>query len=109
MSYELLSKLFYKDQDIFDSEYKKRKENPYTTVSLGLEIHGHEAFYVSIPEFTAITSRLYKKLSELNKLCIELPQVAYESYERKCLIDEIILSNDIEGVRSTRREITRCV
>lgn len=104
MGYELLSKLYYKDSQLFENEYVQRKDGPYS-VSLGLDIHGHEAFYVNIPDFINIASRLYKKLSELNKLCAELPAVAYESYERNCLIDEIILSNDIEGIRSTRKEI----
>ena len=104
MGYELLSKLYYKDIQLFDKEYVQRKDGPYS-VSLGFDIHGHEAFYVNIPDFVTMTSRLYKKLSEINKLCDALPKVAYKSYERNCLIDEIILSNDIEGIRSTRKEI----
>lgn len=104
MSYELLGKLYYKDKALFDSEYEQRKNGP-CSVSLGFNIHGHEAFYVNTLDFVPMISRLYKKLSELDKLCVQLPQVAYESYQRNCLIDEIILSNDIEGVRSTRKEI----
>lgn len=34
-----------------------------------------------------------------------LPQRAVEQYMDKCLIDEIVLTNGIEGVHSTRREI----
>lgn len=104
MSYELLNKLYYKDYDLFNREYNLRKNGPFS-VSLQLNIHEHEAFFVNIPEFITITSRLYKKLSDLNKFRSMLPGVAYQSYERNCLIDEIILSNDIEGVRSTRKEI----
>lgn len=104
MNYEYLNKLYYKDKHLFEKEYEYRKNSPYS-VSLDLEINGGEAFYVNLPDFMTQIPTLYKKYAELNKLCIELPRVAYESYERKCLIDEIILSNDIEGIRSTRKEI----
>lgn len=104
MSYELLNKLYYKNKDSFESEYLMRKNSLYST-SLNLDIHGHEAFFVNIPEFITITARIYKKFSNLNTLCNKLPKVAYECYERNCLIDEIILTNDIEGIRSTRKEV----
>lgn len=104
MSYELLSKLYYKDKATFEAEYKRRKEGGYA-VSLGLDIHDNEAFFVLIPEFINITTRIYKKFSQLSVLCTEVPGVAYKSYEKNCLIDEIILSNDIEGIRSTRKEV----
>lgn len=104
MSYELLNKLYYKDRQLFEKEYEYRKNTPYS-VSLGLEINGGEAFYVNLPEFITQIPKLYKKYAELSRLCAELPGVAFESYQRKCLIDEIILTNDIEGVRSTRKEI----
>ena len=104
MNYELLSKLYYKDKETFEAEYKKRKEGEYS-VSLGLDIHDHEAFFVLIPEFINITTRIYKKFSKLSILCMEVPQVAYKAYEIKCLIDEIILSNEIEGIHSTRKEV----
>lgn len=104
MNYELLGKLYYKNKALFESEYVQRKNNALS-VSLGLDIHGHEAFYVNTPEFVPMISRLYKKLSTLDKLCMALPPVAYEAYQRNCLIDEVILSNDIEGIRSSRKEI----
>lgn len=104
MSYELLNKLYYKDKDLFDSEYSARKSGAYST-SLNLDIHNHEAFFVNIPDFLTTTARIYKKFSDLNSLCKDLPKVAYNCYERNCLIDEIILTNDIEGIRSTRKEV----
>ena len=104
MSYELLSKLYYKDKATFEAEYKRRKEGGYA-VSLGLDIHDNEAFFVLIPEFINITTRIYKKFSRLSVLSMDVPQVAYKAYEMKCLIDEIILSNDIEGIHSTRKEV----
>jgi len=39
------------------------------------------------------------------KLSARLPGVAKEQYSKKCLIDEIVLTNKIEGVHSSRKEI----
>ena len=46
--------------------------------------------------------QLDKKVSEIQK---ELPNVALIQFANKCLIDEIKLTNDIEGVYSTRKEL----
>ena len=104
MIYEPLGKLYYKDKETFEAEYNNRKNGGYS-YSLGLKIHDNEAFFVYTPVFTNISARIYKKFSQLLRLCMELPEVAYNSYETKCLVDEIILSNDIEGIRSTRKEV----
>ena len=104
MKYELLSKIYYKDYSNFEQEYLQRKNN-FCSTSLEFTIHGNDAFFVMLPEFAIMTARLYKKLSQINQLCGSLPAAAYDFYARNCLIDEIIISNDIEGVRSTRKEI----
>ena len=104
MNYEPLEKIYYKNHKNYEDIYLDRKNSPFS-VSMNWDILGNQAFYVNLPDATLQTARLYKKFAELSKLCAELPRVAYESYERKCLIDEIILTNDIEGIRSTRKEI----
>lgn len=104
MSYDTLEKIYYKDYSNYEDIYMDRKNSAFS-LSLDLDIHGNEAFFVYLPEANNQSTRLYKKFAELSRLCAELPQVAYKSYERKCLIDEIILTNDIEGIRSTRKEI----
>lgn len=104
MKYAPLSKIYYADNANFLAEYEKRKNSPYA-ISLGVKIHDHEAFFVELPGSLIIVSRIYKKFTKLSELCALLPRLAYESYERNCLIDEIILTNDIEGVYSTRKEV----
>ena len=52
-----------------------------------------------------IISNIYKINGELIYLTNFLPNVAKTHYKNKCLIDEIVLTNDIEGVLSTRREL----
>lgn len=42
---------------------------------------------------------------EVNQLYSRLPKKAIEQFTNRCLIDEIVLTNNIEGVHSTRKEI----
>lgn len=42
---------------------------------------------------------------EIAKLSALLPKIALQQYINKCLIDEIVITNNIEGVYSTRKEI----
>ena len=42
---------------------------------------------------------------EIGKLVHNLPGIALKQYIDKCLIDEIVITNNIEGVHSTRKEI----
>lgn len=43
-----------------------------------------------------------KKILSISK---DLPPIALQQYRKKCLIDEIVLTNKIEGVHSSRKEI----
>jgi len=104
MSYELLGKLYYKDNKNYEDIYMSRKNSEFST-SFDWMILNSEAFYMNLPEAIIQSTRIYKKFADLNKLCAELPREAYTSYEKKCLIDEIMLTNDIEGISSTRKEI----
>lgn len=104
MKYVPLSTIYYSDNENFFKEYEKRKNSPYS-FSLGVKIHEHEAFFVILPNSTMNVTRIYKKFAKLSELCAALPKLAYQSYERNCLIDEIILTNDIEGIYSTRKEV----
>lgn len=104
MSYELLAKLYYKDNKNYEDIYLSRKNSPFAT-SFDWKVMDCEAFYMNLPDAILQSSRIYKKFAELSRLCAELPGVAYASYEKKCLIDEVMLTNDIEGISSTRKEI----
>ena len=62
---------------------------------------------LSLPttEILNLTSRIYKLTQTLIYLKSKLPQIALEQYTQTCLVDEVKLTNEIEGVNSTRREI----
>ena len=103
MKYNTLEKLYYNRMQ-FEEEYSARKNNP-NSVSLGFHINDWEAFYCMPPELVSTLLRIYKKYVELGSLCAKLPPMACAFYERKCLVDEIVITNDIEGIYSTRKEV----
>ena len=105
MEYPILSKLYYKDREKYNGECLARKESVSATV-LPLFIHGQQAFYMNCPQMTSLLCEIYKQLQQLKKESRELPGVAYGRYARNCLIDEVLLTNDLEGVYSTKKEIS---
>ena len=104
MSYVLLSHLFYKDKEEYLALYNKRISSE-ATQKLQIKIGDNTAFYCLCPEIHTISLRIMQLDKEIDKIKALLPQAALIQFTKKCLIDEIKLTNDIEGVYSTRREL----
>jgi len=104
MSYELLSHLYYKDKNKYTALYEKRISSESTYI-LPIKLGNHNAFYCLCPEIHATSLKIMqldKKIAEIKRT---LPNEALFQFTKKCLIDEIKLTNDIEGVYSTRKEL----
>ena len=89
-------------------EYKKIYEdrlNSENSVKLDYTIKGYPAFYVVTKEVSELTCDILRLDKEALKLVNELPGVALNSYKKKSLIEEIVITNKIEGVHSTRKEV----
>lgn len=102
MSRKNLKQLFHMNLAEYKAEYNRRFNNE-DTIHLPVYIGENQAFICQTPE-------MYKMIVNIERMdkaveLIELPSAAKEQYMRKCLIDEIILTNNIEGVHSTRKEI----
>lgn len=104
MEYELLSKIFYKKPTEYESIYDARF-NSETSIKLPIKIHENVAFIFNTNEITKLLVKIYKTINKINLLRTHLPNIAINSYIIKSLKDEIALTNEIEGVRSTRKEI----
>lgn len=104
MSYESLSKLYYSDKENYKELYIQRfgSEN---AVKLDFKIGEHQAFFVQSKEVIELIYRIMTEDKEILKLSETLPPKALGQYSRKCLIDEIVITNNIEGVYSSRKEI----
>ncbi|MBQ2837307.1 MAG: Fic family protein [Peptococcaceae bacterium] len=104
MAYETLRKLYYKNNELYKGVYRQRF-NDAQTIKLDFDVHDKQAFFipgVDVLELVVKIERLDKDVRDLSK---KLPGVAKNQYSKKCLIDEIVLTNKIEGVYSSRQEI----
>lgn len=104
MEYELLSKVFYKKPTEYESIYDARF-NSEASIKLPIKIHENVGFIFNTNEITKLLVKIYKTINKINLLRTHLPNIAINSYIIKSLKDEIALTNEIEGVRSTRKEI----
>lgn len=104
MRYEPLSKLYYKDQKAYEAIYNKRFN--------GDEVYHYDFKIGDYPSFVVITSEILDLITGIFELDIKLyeeenniPPIGLIQFTQSCLIEEIRLTNDIEGVYSTRQEI----
>lgn len=104
MEYELLSKIFYKKPTEYESIYDARF-NSEASIKLPIKIHENVGFIFNTNEITKLLVKIYKTINKINLLRTHLPNIAINSYIIKSLKDEIALTNEIEGVKSTRKEI----
>jgi len=104
MAYKELKKLYYGDKDIYRETYMQRfsAEN---AVRLDFDVAGYQAFFVQCEDVINLTYQILKLDKDIFRLRKMLPEVALEQYSKRCLIDEIVITNNIEGVYSSRKEI----
>lgn len=99
-----LKKLFHIDMEAYKSEYEKRF-NDDDTVHLDIEISGNAAFLCQTKEMFGSIISIERTNTKIVNMCSVLPEKALIQYRTRCLTDEIVLTNNIEGVHSTRKEI----
>lgn len=74
-------------------------------VRLDFKIGENQAFYVMDSAVYELIIRAMELDRSIDQVMGMLPRRAISQYMDRCLIDEIVLTNGIEGVHSTRREI----
>ena len=105
MPYELLEKISYRQPREYETIYQERFHNS-EAVHLDFEISGFPAFIIQNASVYRLLLQIQKMDKYVQLLCTSLPGAALHQFAQKCLVDEIVLTNDIEGVNSTRREIS---
>ena len=105
MKYDDLKKLSYGNKNDYIEEYKKRFHSP-DAIHLDFYIGEHQAFFVPCTEVTELVFEILKTDKQVCIISRNLPSMALYQYTCKCMIDEIVLTNKIEGVHSSRREIS---
>ena len=110
MKYESLYKLYRKSEEDWNARYEERFNNEFT-VHLPIEIKEYNrkqsfpAFFCYAPEMMTFVLNIYREVVRLLEIIQPLPNVLLNHLINSFLVDEIKSSNDIEGVRSSRREI----
>lgn len=102
--YKDLRTLFH----ISESDAKRIYEERFNckdAVRLDFQIGENPAFYVMDSTVYELIIKAMKLDRDIDQIMGMLPRRAIDQYMNKCLIDEIVLTNGIEGVHSTRREI----
>lgn len=115
MVYEKLSKIFYKKgESDYIAELNLRK-NSYGTYLTPLTVKGfrkgqiinesYQLFYVNTHELMSLNNKVLINSSKISTLISMLPKFIVEPYFHKMIVNEAQSNNEIEGIRSTKREL----
>ena len=104
MSYTSLRKAFH-DPNIDVDELYKARLSASSTIRLNLLVSGYPAFCVMDDSLYLQLLKISKADKQILTLTQALPEPAIQQFTERTLIDEIVLTNGIEGVNSSRKEI----
>jgi len=107
MQYISLKKQFHISEKKSQDLYLKRFESE-SCQRLGIEMNGFECFYIVNEEILKLVTQIYSINTWIEKTLgsKDLPYTAQNYLIMKSLIEEIKSSNKIEGIYSTRKEIS---
>lgn len=110
MEYESLRKIYYVSPDEHDSIYNNRF-NSCTTKHFPINIkeanrsNAYPAFLCYNEEISLLIQHIYQKYIQLEKVIEHCPHIMLKQYAISCLIEEVQSTNEIEGVKSTKKQI----
>ena len=109
MPYQTLEKAFYADASSsrhsnHETLYLSRL-NADSTIRTGIDLQNGELFCAVPMELAATSERILTSECRIASLWDSLPHVAKGAQIRSLVLDEVVYSNEIEGVHSTRRQI----
>ena len=117
MEYEKLRIISYNDPKEAEKEYENRLNSlttfktdliitPYSVQKEERVVHErYSLFYMPLPTILLLEDKILRHSKKIQEELKGLPPVAQEKMLFNHIIDEIQSTNDIEGVRSTRKEL----
>jgi len=110
MTYESLQHLFYTAPERWETVYEERFHSSFSRhLPLSIRQVGraqeHPAFYCYPEEFAVLQDAIRASFQSCMSVIHQVPHAAIGQFLQHVLIEEIQSTNEIEGVRSTRREI----
>lgn len=110
MSYTTLKEIYYKNESQYEKTYSERA-NAISTQKIPLFIHSkydhtYQLFVVILPEFLKLVENIEQKIAKRPFLKDnQLKSMFYQHYLLKLLVDEIQITNEIEGVDTKKEDI----
>ena len=110
MEYMPLWKIYYVSPDTYEQVYAERfyacttKHFPISVKEVNRK-QAYPSFLCYNEEISLLIQTMYQKYIQFMKLLAECPPVMLRQYAVSCLIEEVQATNEIEGVRSTRKQI----
>lgn len=110
MPYKTLSKLFYADASTnrFESNatLAKQRRDAESTFKTGIS-QGEDEFFLAVPrELSVLNETVLRQERSVSIALANLPRIARGALIRSLVIDEVVCTNDLEGIHSTRRQIS---
>lgn len=115
MAYKNLLSLFHQNELEWENMYQTLFHFPLSRhidikiKQFNSQAEPNSAFFYYTENMVLCLEEITKSYAALVITEKEIPGVAIGQFTRNCLIEEIQSSNDIEGVRSTRREISLAI
>lgn len=109
MEYRSLATLYHIDPSSSRGEHaaellEQRRTSP-STFDLAITL-GDNALFVAVPrELSTLNQRVLERERKITKLMQSLPGLAGNEVLRSLVIDEVVMSNNIENIHSTRAQI----
>lgn len=109
MGYQSLEKIFYKDptpQRFSENErLAKERREAESTFRTGIVTEAGELFLAVPRELSLLNEKILRIERLVSQKMRQLPRIALGTLIRGLVIDEVISTNELEGVRSTRKQI----
>lgn len=109
MAYKRLDKLFHENASSGRKSENERQAHARLTSSssfrTGIDVGTGELFLDVPRELSLITEKVLCAERKVSQLWRNLPGIACGAYVRNLIIDEVVCTNEMEGVRSTRKQI----
>ena len=116
MYYEKLSKYFYKNGSVAHQQEYEKRINDYGAYQTNLTIqpfrkgktlrNEEKLFFVNIHPLVQLYEEVLMNSSAIQVAVSKLPSFAVEPYFHKLIVNEAQSNNEIEGVRSTKEELS---
>lgn len=109
MTYRTLSKLFHMDKatDALKNnrDLAAERRSAESSFRLGIKSGGEELFFAVPRELSILNEAVLRKERRVSNLYASLPRIAKGALIRSLVIDEVVGTNELEGIHSTRRQI----